>query len=93
MKVVHYSSDEYFEPEAIETVDGYTGCWFYQCPEFQNDVNDMCNSWGSRTAHFFEVEDKYIELVQDLGTVIEYFVEADNLDKLRIIDPELKYES
>jgi hypothetical protein len=92
MKIVHYSKDEYFEPEAIETVDGYIGCWFYECPEFQNDVDEMCNKWGGRTAHFFEIEDEYIELEQDFGSIKEYFVEGKNLGGLKRVNPELSYE-
>lgn len=92
MKLVHYSEDDSFEPEQIESVDGYVGCWFYECPDNIYDVQERSSEWGGRIAHFFEIKDKYIAEEQDLGNVVEYFVDAGNLDKLRRIDPELSYE-
>ena len=90
MKLVHYSKDEYFEPEAIESVPGFGGgCFFYECPEYKEDVQDTIREWGGRTAHFFEIDDSLVEFVQDEG-VAEYFVNEANLDKLRRIEPELK---
>ena len=92
MRLVHYSEDEYFEPEAIESVGGYIGCWFYECPETLNDVQERSKEWGNRIAHFFDIDDQYVELEQDLGIVIEYFITGENINKLRRIDPELSYE-
>jgi hypothetical protein len=92
MKLVHYSIDEQFNPEPIESVDGYKGCWFYECPDNIYDVQERSREWGCRTPHFFEIDDQYITEEQDLGSVIEYFVEADDLDKLISIDPELSHE-
>ena len=90
MKVVHFSKDEDFEPDPIESLPGFgKGCFFYEMPEYREEVEDLAVKWGRRTAHFFEIDDECVEFVQDEG-IAEYFVNAENLDKLRRVEPELK---
>lgn len=90
MKLVHFSKDEYFEPEAVESLPGFgKGCFFYEMPEFKEEVQDLSEAWGRRTAHFFEIDDSLLEFVQNEG-IAEYFVKEENLGKLRRIQPELK---
>ena len=90
MKLIHLSEEDDFWPEGTESVPGFgSGCFFYEMPEYEEEVNDLIEAWGGRNAFFFEIDDKYVEFVQDEG-IAEYFVSADNLSKLYGIEPELK---